>query len=398
MANITPEMARAELARRELAKRQSLNNVNQENGLNQIPSDLGNTAINLIQGAGEKAMQIPGEIGEAAQSFQENPFNASHRASKGVLSGLAEGGKQLYNLPLNLTSYLSKIGFPGFKSGFPFADSPQNLGDIAEKLKIGETGLEKKFMGEPQKGDQLWKDIGEIVPAFLAPESLSAKVPAVTSKGIIKQLSKEKTKQIGIAKKEYSNLFNEAASKGLTNAIPLDIVMHNSQQIVKNSIPKYHTSLKKYIENPSIENAHWAQSELGALERHLDKISNKNGLTPSQIKTYKAVKEARKGIKKSMFSDNALGANPGLAMKYEQLGNKYRENVIPYTSLEDLSLAESGKLRPKTAVQNLLKDEEFMMKLAKKNLGIFAHTPLAKKIGLGATGLLGYDELKKLLK
>ena len=57
-------------------------------------------------------------------------------------------------------------------------------------------------------------------------------------------------------------------------------------------------------------------------------------------------------------------------------------------------------MRPGTAVKDLLNNEEFMIQLAKKQPGIYLHKPLAKKVGyagLGATGLLGYEELKKLL-
>lgn len=362
-------------------------NQEQNKGISSIPEDIGSAGLNLLMAAGEKGMQLPEEFSEAGQSIAERPVGGSLRAGGNIMSGLLEGAKGLYNLPLNLNTYL------GSKGVFPFK---QTMG-LAEKLKIGNTGLKEAVLGKSQKGDQLFEDIGEIAPLFLAPETITGKVPSISSKGIMKSLSKQKAKEYGIAKADYKNLFDEAASNGLTHAQPTKAITSNQANILKNSQPKYHTALKEYIANPSIENAHWAQSELGALERHLDKISSKNGLTPSQIKTYKAVQEARKGIKKSMFSNNALGKNLGLAMKYENLGKKYRENVIPYTSLEDLSEFEAGKLRPRSAVKNLLNDEEFMINLSKKNPGVYLHTPTAKKIGWGAAGLLGYDELKKLL-
>lgn len=356
-------------------------------GISSIPEDIGNAGINLLMGAGEKAMQLPEEFSEAGQSIFERPIGGSVRAGGNILSGLLEGTKGLYNLPLNLNTYL------GSKGVFPFK---QTMG-LAEKLKVGNTGLKQAVLGEKKKGDQLFEDIGEIAPLFLAPESISSKIPSISSKGIMKNLSKQKAKQYSIAKADYNNLFEEAASQGLTHARPTKAITSNQANIIKNSQPKYHTALREYSSNPTIENAHWAQSELGALERHLDKISAKNGLTPSQIKTYKAVQEARNGIKKSMFSNNSLGKNPGLALKYKNLGAKYKENMIPYSSLEDLSEFEAGKLRPRTAVKNLLNDEEFMINLAKKNPGVYLHTPTSKKIGWGAAGLLGYDELKKIM-
>jgi hypothetical protein len=131
--NITPEMARAELARREIARRQSQQTPMQPQGISSIPHDIGNLGANLLMGAGEKAMQLPDELSEAAQQFAQHPLTTPPRAARGVLSGLLEGGKQLYNLPLNLGTYLGEKGI------FPF----QYTAPLAEKLKIVETGLQK---------------------------------------------------------------------------------------------------------------------------------------------------------------------------------------------------------------------------------------------------------------
>ncbi|HWW39677.1 hypothetical protein [Pedobacter sp.] len=364
--------------------------THENEGIASIPGDIGNAGLNLLFAAGNKAMQLPNEFSEAGQQLSEHPLSGIGRGGAGILSGLLEGAKGLYNLPLNINTYLGSKNIPLFKQIAPYA----------EKLKIGNTGLEHAILGESQRGDELFHDIGAIAPLFMAPEAATARIPAITSKGIVKQLSKAKAKEMGIAKKDYTKLFSEAHNAGLTHALPSPKIVDMHSNIVKNSQPKFHTALKKYLAEPTIENAHWANSELGAFERHLDSISRKTGLTPSQIKTYKNVLETRKGIKEAMFSKNAFGSNPKLAMGYTNLANKYRENVIPYTRLEDLSEYEAGKMRPKTAVKNLLKDEEFMVQLAKNHPGIFLHNPSVKKVLTYGTigGLLGYNELKKFLK
>ncbi len=359
----------------------------QQQGISDIPGDLGSLMTNLFLGAGEKAMDLPSEITDAGKQFYEHPIATPPRAARGILGGLLEGGKQAFNLPLNINTYLGSKGVPPFK---------QTMG-LAEKLKIGDTGLQNAVMGKHQPGDELFQDIGQLGSLIYAPETMGVKIPAVTSKGIMKQLSKQKSIELNKAKTEYNNLFQNAADEGFTHAVPLKVITNNKENIIKNSQPKYHTAFKKYLAEPTIENAHWAQSELGALKRHLENISNKTGLTPTQIKTHKAVMDAQKGIKESMFSKNSFGGNPKLASDYTNLGKKYRENVIPYTSLEDLSETEAGKLRPKTAVKNLLKDEQFMINLAKKNPGIYLHTPYAKNGLFGLMGLAGYDEIKKLI-
>lgn len=406
MNSITSEMARKELARRELARRQSSSSNNMpntnsaqpqamnpaSNGIGSIPGDLGDAVLNLMMAGGEKAMQLPEEFSQAGQQFAQHPFSAPPRAAQGVLSGLLEGGKQLYNLPLNINTYLASKGVPVFKQTAP----------IAEKLKIGNTGLQNALMGNSKPGDQLWQDLGTAASMFVAPEAAGVRVPAVTAKGIVKQIVADKSKYLNAAQKDFGELFKDAADKGFMHAPPLKEVIRNQAEVIKNSVPRHHNSLKRYLNDPTLENAHWAQSELGALTRHLDSISKKNGLTPSQVKTYKAAISARKGIHDSMFDKNVLGNQSELSGRYQDLRNKYREEVIPYTRLEEISEVEDKRMRPKTALKDLMNDEEFMIQLAKRYPGLLAHNPSAKKVGsyLGAGGLgvLGYEELKKMLR
>tara|TARA_R110000868_G_scaffold335547_1_gene596443 strand:+ start:26576 stop:27796 length:1221 start_codon:yes stop_codon:yes gene_type:complete len=403
MNGITADMARQELARRELARRQGMSGgqqmgmqqpmeqpqqqMQQGGGIGSIPGDLGDALLNLFMAGGDKVMQLPDEVSEGLQPFGEHPLKATGRAGTGILASMLEGGKQLYNLPLNINTYLGGKGIPGFKQTAPYA----------EKLKIGETGLQKMLMGEPQKGDQLWQDVGTAASLVAGPEMAGVRVPAVTAKGIVKQITADKAKYLGQAQKDFGDLFGSAAEQGFTHAPPLKSVTKHQAEIVKNSVPKYHKSLQKYLADPTIENAHWAQSELGALTRHLDSVSKKVGLTPSQVKTYKAAVEARKGVQDSMFSKNALGDHPFLGEKYNELRNKYREEVIPYTRLEELGEVEQKRMRPGKAVKSLMNDDEFMIQLSKRYPGLLAHSVGGKTLKTLGAGALGWDEIKHLL-
>jgi hypothetical protein len=363
-----------------------------QGSLSEVPADFISNLMGLGVAVGNKARQIPGEIGESAMQFYEHPLTAPPRAARSVLSGLLEGGKQLWNLPLELNTYLASKNVPVFKQTSP----------IAEKLKIGDTGLQQAVMGDAQPGDQLWQDIGSIAPMIAAPETVTSKLPAVTAKQIMKKIAADKASAKMVAKKEYGQLFSEAESQGISHAPYSSEVTKNSKNIIDNSQSKYHDSFKDYLENPTVENAHWAQSDLGALVRHLEGIAEKTGLTQSQLKTLKAAKDARSQIKKSMFSNNVFGANPALGIKYSQLSEKYAKDVVPYTRLSPLSKFEAEKMRPGTSLEKLQKDEEFMIDLAKKYPGLKLHSPTAKKIksaGLGTIGALtGYDQIKKLLR
>ena len=121
----------------------------QPQGVGSIPDDFVDMLSNLMMAGGEKVMQAPEEIEQGLKPFGEHPLKASARAGGNVLSSLLEGGKQLYNLPLNINTYLGGKGVPIFK---------QTMG-LSNKFKIGDTGLEKAVLGEEQPGDQLFKDI-----------------------------------------------------------------------------------------------------------------------------------------------------------------------------------------------------------------------------------------------
>lgn len=366
----------------------------EETGLSSIPNDLKDLVINFGLGAGNKAMQLPGEISEAGNQLYDKPLTTPPRIARNVLSGILEGAKGAYNLPLELTGYLAKK-----TKDIPYAGAYFNkfAAPLAEKLKIGDTGLKEKALGEEQAGDQLWQDLGMIAPIAGAPKALGKNAPALTAKQITQQMSKHKSAALEKAKIDYGKLFEDAKKIGLKNAEPSDLVYNQRKIITQNSTPKHHRAYNEYLQNPTLENAHWAQSELGALERHLNKISDKNGLTPIQHKTLKAANKAREDIKKSMFSENGLGKSPALGERYNQLSEEYRKKVIPYTRLEELSDVEKGRMRPKSAIKSLRNDEQFMIDLAKKYPGLALHSALAKKIGIGGIGLLGYDEIKKII-
>lgn len=255
--------------------------------------------------------------------------------------------------------------------------------------------------GEPTTGSWLIQKGVEHAPELLGLAQLARGIP-ITARGIINRMSRHKQEALGNARTQYGDLFNEAAQEGITHAIPPVGILRNRDLITRNSSAKHHRLYNQYLENPTLENAHWAQSELGSLERHLEKIENKQGLTPIQHQTLRAANQARQQIRASMFNHENLGRNPFLSDRYQHLSNQYRENVIPYTRLEELSETEANRLRPKTAVKELLKDDQFMIELARRYPGIFLHTPAAKSLGRKALGvgavIGGYEGVKKLLR
>jgi hypothetical protein len=391
---ITAQQARQELARRELARRQQqlqqpeINEQpqQQQEGISSIPSDIADTASNAVMGLGEKAMRLPEEISAGVGDTLKNPISGAPRRAGNILSGLLEGAKGTYNLPLELNTYLAKKGVPLFKQTAP----------LAEKLKIGDTGLRKAVMGEDRPEDELFQDIGMLGGVMSAPESVTGKLPAVTSKGLMKRISKHKGSEIEGSSQAYNKLFSEAKKEGINYTPTGKILDKNADYIQKYTTKNENMALKDYMKEPTLENAHKAQSELGGVVRKLQKANENTGyLPPAQMKLLKIAESARKEIQYSMFR-----LHPELAERYAEITKNHLENVIPYTTLKSVKEFEKGKKLPKDALNELINDKEFMATLAKKYPGLKFHTTTVKDAakygGSLLVGALGANELKKL--
>lgn len=358
-------------------------------GLGGVASDIYNKGIETIQGIPDALRGLAAEVPGAANQI----FHEPGRAALNVASGFPELGHNVLNKPGDLRDYLVKKGlFPKESPSFRLPESilPKEY-NYAESLGVKGN----------KPGDKLLQSIPTQVALSPAGESIPAlleKFPGLTSKGIVNQISRKKTSLKNEARTEYGELFNDATKKGIGIVPPPAI---NAKEIIKNSTPIYHRSLEQYLNHPSLENAHWAQSELGGFLRHLDSINKKTGLTPTQNRTYKIASKAQQDIKQAMFSKNRFGAHPELAERYTNLSNKYRGKVVPYTRLEDISQYESGKLKASSAINGLRNDDQFMIELSHRYPGLFLHSPLVKNVtkglGYGVLGKLGFTGVGSLL-
>ncbi len=144
--------------------------------------------------------------------------------------------------------------------------------------------------------------------------SLIKGLGGLTSSGIAKKISADKLEAKKMANKEYNALFAEAANKGIDKVKIPDI---NAKRIISNSLPRYHEALLNFKNNPTVETAHWAQSDLGHLRRQLEKLDASRGLTSTEHKTYKDVIEAQNKLKDAMFSTSAQKHPESIFETYE---------------------------------------------------------------------------------
>lgn len=361
------------------------------------------------QGTGRYSLNAPEE--EEEKFLAQKQESVSSWLPRDIMIGLSNLGHKTLNTPYEMAKNISQQG-ESFNKMMPLEkyvgnnrlpDNKSYLQQMVESFNKGHNVPQelineewnKPFVekiphqqehdfsrllgqqGTPSTGDQIIQKGIEYAPELSGIGSLLRGLP-ISSRGIMNRMLSHKQEALNEARRDYGNLFSEANESGITHISPPESAVQNRHRITANSQRKYHQSLNEYIQNPSLENAHRAQSELGALERHMDSIANKNGLTPSQHRTLRAAQQTRSDIKNSMLGEGGLGSNQPLAERYQQLTNQYRENVVPYTRLQQLTETEHQRMRPKTAVKELLNDDQFMIELSRRYPGLFLHTSKAK--------------------
>ncbi len=360
---------------------------------------------------------LPRDILIGLSNLGHKTINTSYDLAKNIESQGKQFGNEV-NKALPMDKYIGTNKLPGSGSYFQNLvnsfNKEHNVPDELINKDWNQSASEKiphqqeydfaKLLGQevtPSTGSEIIQKGIEYAPELAGIGSLLRGIP-LTARGIMSRMSSHKQGALNQAREDYGNLFNEASNQGITHVFPPQSALDNRHRINANSQSKHNRSLNEYIQNPTLENAHRAQSELGSLERHLDSIANKNGLTPTQHRTLRATQQTRNDIRQEMLGENGFGSHPELAEQYQNLTNQYREGVVPYTRLEELTETENNRMIPKTAVNKLLKDDQFLIELSRRYPGLFLHKPGTKKaiksaLGIGVT-VGGYEGIKKLLK
>lgn len=196
----------------------------------------------------------------------------------------------------------------------------------------------------------------------------------------------------GAAKGKYKALYDSILKEADT-ALPTKFVVPKSLQdlgpdanyllekLPKNKILKF----QQFLENPTIENAHWAQSSLEKLTRGIEKK-----LVPSDLEQelLPIAKNLREKMQQAIGTNFAKINKPEIAQQYKQTGLGYLEDVVPFdqTVMRDYL---KGNVSEKTLGKKMMRNEAFTLK--KPAQGIkqrdTEQAPILRKL-LGA-GLLG---------
>jgi hypothetical protein len=212
-----------------------------------------------------------------------------------------------------------------------------------------------------------------------------------------------------------------AFSKNKEDAEKLYDPVFNNEQVASGSVtPSEYKSLdadifdgydrdlknlnKKFLSNPSFENAHNLQSQLGTLARKLEGMDNRGNLPIADRSIMQGYNEARSALRSDMAS-YLDGISPGLKDQYSNATENFDKNVVPYikdtaiakiakgqTTNPDISSIKSIFGSPEPDIKKIVNDigPEANRKILFSEIGKMGINPDAKKLAnaLDDSGLL----------
>lgn len=311
----------------------------------------------------------------------------------GFLQGAGDAAASIANLPLGMVGapkiphpqlgkhlpqdLLSKGAFLGGELGAQIPSWFGIQGKISKMLPEA-TGW-KKIGREAVAGASTGALLGEEGPGGrLAGAALgSIAIPSLGARSgkIAKDIEQHTNNVSKEYRGKYNSIFGTAAKEGIDN---IKLPSAKYDLLRENIDHKEFKSISNLLKDPTLENAHSAQSDLG---RFIYK--NKGKDNASELN--KAVKEAirlQKKLKGKMWTEFNKKPDLGLSSQYADVTKGYGKEVAPFKYNEDISAYISGNMKPKTLVNNLVKNEEFMLKHADKHpelkLQAFLKNPFVK--------------------
>lgn len=175
-------------------------------------------------------------------------------------------------------------------------------------------------------------------------------------KGIMNKIVESKNKEKLYHSGEYNKLWKAAKNAGIEK-VKLNPELVDIETLKASRVDnKYIRPLEKLMENPTLENAQIAQSDLGKLIN--GKQLSKDVLPSEESAAKRAAIAAQEHIKDMMFRDEAGKINEPLKNAYTKVSESYKNNFKPY-DIAPIKKYERGKMTAKQLMQRL-KSGEFM--------------------------------------
>lgn len=343
----------------------------------------------LYRGGAEFIKDIPGyfnaaksEIPGAYQTLKSHPGHALMQALAGtqeLINNLAQSPKGLASYGENRLHLL-----------------PKGSSEFVGKHLVPEdtTQAIEELFGNPEyPGEKLLRGATRNALNIYGAGKLASAINPMkfTYKNLAKDVINTRNKNIEEYGNLYNNLWSDAEKKGFGDA--LYNVNIDMPSLKKYSGDKPIKGVLDFNENPTLENAHAAKSDLLRIQRELNK---KTTLQTAEKQQLQAANDAIQSLKQNMFKDSAGNLDEPMLNRYENIQHGYKNEVIPYKNkaINEFLRNESSE---KELINSLSrkafarKRGEFHPRMGIRNkIGSHPYLTIA---GLGSLGTLIYKNM-----
>lgn len=297
-------------------------------------------------------------------------------------SNIAFGGGELASsLPLLATG-------AGAVEGLGLGAEAGLSGKVLQGLVSG------SLLGENKEGGRVG---GALTGAAMPLIGLAVKgYKAIRSKNIAKNVLEGMENAKAKSAEQFGNIFKAAEGKGVNKGF--SAIDYNRPLLNKAGNRDYLHAMEEFKKNPTIENAHSAQSDLAKYANMI-----KNPVNKLERDAKQEALRASEEIRSKMMEQFHKTGNLKHGLEYNEARKDFAAKVGPYLSSKSIKALKSGNLRPKNFASRLAQEEDFMTKLGaehpevewREKLKNSYHSPLGKAalIGIGGS-LLPYSIYK----
>jgi len=271
-----------------------------------------------------------------------NPSSSKNLGHSPIQNAMGAGGELIGDLLSGGALYKGASGLAG-------------LSETSPLLARGAVGAGTGYAsGDDEQfgGRGLTAAIGGVLPI----------VGGLTKSTIGKRASELGTNMESKYKKIYDSILSQGEKLG-ENKLNVPQVLKNKtedvQKLYKAAPSKYKASVQRFENNPTLRNAHDAQSDLGKIERHFDsKRAKGHTLSSTESAAEYEAKNLQKRIRGSIQQHFAKNNRNDLATHYGNTTTGYAKEVVPFKTKE-ISQLKAGKGSHKKVGKELIGSKEF---------------------------------------
>jgi hypothetical protein len=162
----------------------------------------------------------------------------------------------------------------------------------------------------------------------------------------------------------YQPVFDQFGNSSLELNNPLRRLYNTPSQYLSlgnDVVGSYDRDLKdvhdQFLQDPTLQNAHSLQSQLGSSIRDLQATESKSGLTAADRSTLQGYQKAQQALKTDI-NQFLYSKSPDLANQYQSATQNWAQNVVPYLDNRGIAGIAKGDITNPRDITNIFKSPE----------------------------------------